>query len=68
MREYERAVGVIHVLVEAEPRRRAREQAGERRLAHRERTAPQILPVELDQVERIEEHIGIMAPVPNPIE
>jgi hypothetical protein len=43
---------LVEVFVEAEPRRRAREEAGgERRLAHGERVTPQIVAVQLHQVE-----------------
>jgi hypothetical protein len=35
----------------AQPQRRAREQAGERCLAHRERIASQVFAVELHQIE-----------------
>jgi hypothetical protein len=50
LREHQRAIVLVDVLVEPEPRRDTGEQAGERGLAHRERFAPQVLPVELDQV------------------
>jgi hypothetical protein len=36
--------------------------------AHDKRITPQVLAVELDQVEGIEEHIGVMAPILNGIE
>src|SRR5262249_34359806 len=41
--------------------------AAQRCLAHRERVPPQVLAIELDQVEGIEEHACVMAPVPNPV-
>ena len=56
MREHERAVLLVEVLIEAKPGRRASEQAGKRRLAHRERITPHVLTIELDQVEGVEEH------------
>jgi len=46
-------VRLVRVLVEAEPRRDTGEQAGERGLAHRERFAPQVIAVKLDQVEGV---------------
>ena len=63
MLEDERPVGVIHVLVETEPRRDTGEQAGERSLAHRERFAPQVLAVKLDQVEGVEEDARVVVPI-----
>jgi len=49
-------------------RHRAREHARERRLAHRERLAPQVITVELDQVECVQEHVLVMAPIADAIE
>jgi ribosomal protein L32 len=43
VRKHERAILVVEVLVEAQPRCRTPEQARERRLAHCERVAPQIV-------------------------
>jgi hypothetical protein len=68
VREHQRAVRVVEVLVEAQSWRRASEQAGERRFAHRERVAPQIVAVEFDQVEGIEEHARVVALVPDAVE
>ena len=51
MREHERAVRLVEVLVEAQARRGTREKARERGLSHRERVAPQVGAVQLDQVE-----------------
>jgi hypothetical protein len=52
VREHERAVLVLDVLVEPEPvRSRLREQAPEHRLAHLDPVAPQIDAVQLDEVE-----------------
>src|SRR6516162_3223168 len=68
MGEHKRAILLIEVLVEAQPRCRAREQAGERRLAHRERLPPQVIAVQLNQIEGIEEHVRIMPPVADAIE
>jgi hypothetical protein len=50
--EHERPVFLVQVLVEAYARRRTRQHAFKCGLAHRERVAPQIVAVELDQVER----------------
>jgi hypothetical protein len=59
VREHERAVRLVEVLVEAQARRGTREEARERGLSHRERVAPQVGAVQLDQVERIEEHLRV---------
>ena len=37
---------------------------GERDLAHLQRFAPEVLPVQFDQVERVEEYGGVRVPVP----
>jgi hypothetical protein len=58
--EHERAVRLVEVLVEAQARRGTREEARERDLSHRERVAPQVGAVQLDQVERIEEHAPVV--------
>ena len=50
------------------PGRRAPEQAGKRRLAHRERITPHVLTIELDQVEGIEEHARIVPPIADAVE
>ena len=50
------------------PRCRTPEQARERRLAHCERVAPQIVAVEFDQVEGIEEHARVVTPIPDAVE
>ena len=50
MGEHKRAILLIEVLVEAQPRCRAGKQAGERRLTHSERVTPQVVTVQLDQV------------------
>jgi hypothetical protein len=60
--EHERAVRLVEVLVEAQARRGTREEARERDLSHRERVAPQVGAVQLDQVERIEEHAPVVPP------
>jgi hypothetical protein len=68
VREHQRAVRVVEVLVEAQARRRAPQQARQSGLAHRERVAPQILAVQLDQVEGIEEYARVVALVPDAVE
>jgi hypothetical protein len=52
--EHERAVRLLHVLVEAKARRRTREHARKRRPALCEQVAPQVVAVQLDQVEGVE--------------
>ena len=47
---------------------RTRNHTGERDLAHLQRFAPEVLPVQFDQVERVEEYGGVMVPVANPVE
>ena len=59
---------LVEVLVEPKSRREVGEQAGERRLAHCERIAPQVITVKLDQVERIEEHARVVPPIPDAVE
>ena len=59
---------MVEVLVEAQARRRAPQQARQSGLAHRERVAPQIVAVEFDQVEGIEEHARVVALVPDAVE
>jgi hypothetical protein len=61
--KHERAIFFVEMLVEARPRRRACEQAGERGLAHRERVSSHVLTVKLDQVEGVEEHACVVAPI-----
>src|SRR5207342_1531894 len=68
VREHERAVLLVEVLIEAKPGRRASEQAGKRRLAHRERITPHVLTIELDQVEGVEEHAPIVPSIADALE
>ena len=49
---------VRQMLVEVQARQASPQQARERRLAGRERLAPQILAVELQQVEGVEQHMA----------
>jgi hypothetical protein len=60
MREYRGAV-VLHVLVQMQTRQAAAQQARERPLARLERLAPQVLAVELQQVEGEQEHVPAAA-------
>jgi hypothetical protein len=50
VREHGRAI-ILDVLVQPQARRRTPEHTGERGLPHVERVAPQVVAVELDQVE-----------------
>jgi len=68
MGEHKRAILLIEVLVEAQPRCRAGEQAGERRLAHSERITPQVVTVQLDQVEGVEEDGRVMLAIADAVE
>jgi hypothetical protein len=68
VREHERAVLLVEVLIEARPGRRASEQAGKRRLAHRERITPHVLTIELDQVEGVEGHAPIVPSIADVVE
>jgi hypothetical protein len=68
VREHERAVRLVEVLVEAQARRGTREHARKRRLAHGERVPPHVLPVQFNQVEGIEEHPLVMMAVPDVVE
>ena len=68
MKEDERAVLLVEVLVEAKPRRRAREQAGKRRLAYHERISAHVLAVKLDQIEGIDEDAFIVVPIADAVE
>jgi len=68
VKEDERALLVVEVLVEAQARRRPPEEARERRLAHCERVPAHVLAVKLDQVESKEEHAPIVSPIPDALE
>jgi hypothetical protein len=50
LREHQRAILLVQVLIEPKPRRDTGEQPGERSLAYCERFAPQVVSVKLDQV------------------
>ena len=64
----ERIIFLVQVLIKPDARRGSREHTFQRRLAHRKRIAPQIVPVELDQIEGPHEHVCIMPPVSDTIE
>ena len=68
VREDKRAVLLVHVLVETQPRRCAREQAGERGLSYREQFLPQVIASELDQIKGIEEHGRVVPPIADAVE
>jgi hypothetical protein len=57
------AVLVFKVLIESKPGCRLSQHGGKRRLTHRQRIAPQVVAVELDQVEGVEEHADVAAAV-----
>ena len=56
------------MLVQADARSGFGQHAGERSFAHAERVAPQIIAVQLNQVEAVEKHGAIMAPIPDAVE
>jgi len=66
--EHKRAILLVHVFIEAQPRPRTREQAGERRLTHSERVTPQVVTVQLDQVEGVEEDARVMLAIADAVE
>jgi hypothetical protein len=68
MGEHKRAILLIEVHVEAQPRCRAGEQAGERRPTHSERVTAQVVTVQLDQVEGVEEDARVMLAIADAIE
>jgi hypothetical protein len=61
--EYALAI-VGEVLVQTQPRKAPTQQARQRRLAGLERLAPEVLAVELEEVEGVEEDLGRPLPVP----
>ena len=56
MMEDERAILLIEVLVEAQPWLDTQEHALKRCLPLGQRIAPHVIPIKLDQIERVEEH------------
>ena len=67
MGEDGRAVA-FHVLVEAQTKASFGQHTSKRGLAHFQRIAPQVVPVQLDQVESVEEGTVVVAVVANEIE
>jgi hypothetical protein len=66
--ENERPVLVVKMLVKADTRCRTRHYPFKRGLAHGKRIAPQIIAVQLDQIERPHEHVAIVAAVSDAVE
>jgi hypothetical protein len=56
------------MLVEAQAGARLGQDGGERGLAHLERVVAQIITVQLDQVEGVQEHAGVVPPIANAVE
>jgi hypothetical protein len=56
------------LLGKAQARRRTRQQARQRCFAHCQRVAPHVFPVELDQVEAVQEDASVVAPIANTVE
>jgi hypothetical protein len=63
-----RAVCLFHVLIESQAGSRPCDHAGKRGLAHLQRVTRQVIAVVFDQVEGIEEYIGVMVPVSDAVE
>ena len=63
MREHDVAA-MREMLVELHPRQRSAQQAGQRLLAHLERLAPQVVAVELQQIEGDENDVLVVATMP----
>jgi hypothetical protein len=55
-------------LIQSQTPRSSREYAGERGLPHVQWVAPQVVSVELDQIEGPHEHVGVMTAVSDAIE
>jgi hypothetical protein len=68
MREHQRPVFFGQVLIVSQSRRRTCDQTGQHGLANRVRVAPQVVALKLDQVEGVEEHARVVAPVADAIE
>jgi hypothetical protein len=66
--ENEWPVFVVQVFIEPQSRRRSRQYPFKCGLAHGKRIAPQIVAIELDQIEAPHENIRIMPAVPDAIE
>jgi hypothetical protein len=65
--EHDLAVVVLDVIVEANAVASLGQHAGESRLAHLKRLAPQVVTFKLDQVEGIQEDVRVVAPVTEPV-
>src|SRR6516165_3339067 len=63
--KHERPILLVKMFVEPQARYCSPEQARKRRLAHGKRVAPEIVAVQLDQVEGVEEHTRVMVAVPD---
>jgi hypothetical protein len=68
VREHKRPILLVHVLGKPQALCRVGQHGRQRGLTHGEWIAPQVLAVELDQVECIEKHTGVMTPVSDAIE
>ena len=68
MPEHRFSVVEFHVLVEPDARNGLGEHRRERRLADHERIAPQVVSIQLDQIEGIEEHAVVIFAVAYAIE
>jgi hypothetical protein len=66
--EHRFSVVEFHVLIEPDARNGLGEHRRERRLVDDQRIAPQIVSIQLDQVESIEEHAVVMTPVTDALE
>ncbi len=67
MGEHGGAVG-LDVFVEPQAKGRLGQDGGERGFAQLQRLAPQVVAVQLDQVERVQEHARVVPPVTNAVE
>jgi hypothetical protein len=65
--EHDRSI-LIEVFIQSDARPCTRDHAGKRSLAHLQRIAPEVVSVQLDQVERVKEYGVVIVPVPNPVE
>ena len=61
-------VVVLHVLIEAQTWCSLGQHRGERSLAHLKRLASQIVAIQLDQVEGVEKHAGVVSAVADAVE
>jgi hypothetical protein len=68
MAKHHLAVLVLKVLIESKVGCRLSQHGSKRRPTHRRRIASQVVAVELDQVEDVEEHAGVVATVTDSVE